>query len=759
MMKIILKGDWDIPIRLPISEKKKNRMPGHFAGRSKEINLLVNDIVRRKSGAILVSGYPGVGKTSLVYKALVNAKEKEKNIIIVLFNATQLKVQAAEEDKFVKIIENIIRRLYTATREVKGLDASLKKQIQRLYRKAVATEATFTEIQQRYWEKSEEVEREKTTKVLITENLIIVIFWIIAIAFQFVLNTRWELLNKLIPLSLAILPCIALFYYKKSRREKHSEKEEKQAEELYKFDKNLGNLEFDLEEIHSEISQSKRKLVYVIDELDKLEDNEVIKILKCFKNLFTLSDALFIFIGGERLYNIETLEEEKQMDQEKTTYRDKAYTYFTSKYFLSRPLWDDLNEFLNEVLSPKGDFNKEEFENFKRSLCFEAKNDFFDLKMCLKNKMTIGENDQLLIEIKESNDDIIQKARFYKALTVLLEKYMSPNYLKWRENETLLRKLFLYAHKIYSSYPGVEFPDPEGDTVYDELIRDFNGFLFRLKAFEIKARTGSKNIKGIPTPIRTYGYKGNIPTCPPTSFNEPTEFEKRFINEFNKYCDYIIALVNSFKIIKNEKEISKENLFNTSTIDELLSQIENWRSSTKAEFRKYYQLYEEITTKNMDYRYMREDIEESTKQIKFTTKSLLNQLHSIVASMLTDMHPELNLQNKNLFQDLSLFSGSAKQIRQRLQNYNHSIIFKRDYSRQILLINNNIKDIEEIGEVIQDNSQTHKIICFIEKPLEIELKGLHLISYETPEILKFSLQEMFKETKKFLINRHKKENI
>jgi len=139
--KIILKADWDVNINSPLNTKEQAKEQGHFVGREKEVELLTNEILRRPSGSILISGYRGVGKTSLVYKALWEAIKKDHNIIIVILNAAQLEVESdGSEINARKIIENLIKRLYSATRETNVLSKKTKDEIERLYRKAVASE-------------------------------------------------------------------------------------------------------------------------------------------------------------------------------------------------------------------------------------------------------------------------------------------------------------------------------------------------------------------------------------------------------------------------------------------------------------------------------------------------------------------------------------------------------------------------------------------------------------------------------------------
>lgn len=83
-MKLILKRDWDIQISPPIIDES---LKGHHGGRIKEVEMLTNELLRGKKGSILISGYRGVGKTSLVYKSLWDAKNIKDDFIYVLLNA------------------------------------------------------------------------------------------------------------------------------------------------------------------------------------------------------------------------------------------------------------------------------------------------------------------------------------------------------------------------------------------------------------------------------------------------------------------------------------------------------------------------------------------------------------------------------------------------------------------------------------------------------------------------------------------------
>lgn len=242
--------------------------------------------------------------------------------------------------------------------------------------------------------------------------------------------------------------------------------------------------------------------------MDKISVKCIANIVNYLKNLITLSDAQFIFVTGEETHD----HFENNGENE---YRPKEYTYFTSKYFLSRPLTDDLNKYIREIIETN-ELSKKDFEIFSKALCFEAHNDFFDLKTFIKDRITGFDKSKPIIEFENITEDDIQKARFQHAITVIFEeKYMSSNQSKWDENERMLRTLYTHAHDIYSSYSGVTFYDPDDDSNIAEIQRDFNQLLQRCEAFDVIRET-FKNIKGFEVPIVEYRYGGSIQIDPPT---------------------------------------------------------------------------------------------------------------------------------------------------------------------------------------------------------------------------------------------------
>jgi len=750
-MRIVLKKDWDININPPTDNKQ---VQGYFVGRENELKLLTNEILRRTSGAILISGYRGVGKTSLVYKALWEAKNKDRNIIVVLLNAAQLEAEAEKKSEKSeihprKIIENLIRRLFSSTRNI-DLPIDVKEDITKLYKKAVAKEFRLLENYQRKQEFSKEVIEEKAYEILLDEaNVKIIIFltsWTFAVALQFTNAslTPWTPLNKLIPLIFAFpIPYAMNLWYKKKVNLKELKEEIEKADELYEFDSSIGNLEFDLEQLHRKFKAKGKKLVYVIDELDKLDVKDVIEVLKFFKNLFTLSDAMFIFIGGEEIYNYGESE-----SSEENLYRPKEYTYFTSKYFLCRPLWGDLSKFFDEIIETK-DIDDSNLEILKRAIAFEAKNDFFDLIKFIKDRIArFDQENRPIIEISCLSEDDIKKARFHKAITVLFEdKYITFNPSKWLENELVLRGLFEHAHNIYSSYTGHQITDPDKDSVEDSAIRDFNEFLHRHGALGVQNET-STTIKGMSVPIRTYQYTGNIPFEIPNQLDELAEFEKRFINNFKLFASYILALNNAFRISQSNRELTHDEFWENTA--QHVQQINNWGFNASNQFNAQYPIYNNLINRKPPYPYKREDIENRAKQIENHVRAMLQNLPAIVSRMLVSLNTHLNLQIQNLQPNASLFSGSASKIRDTLNNLNPLVVFKQDLSRQILMVYNHINAVLNVENHIKDNAKTHRIVCFANRKERSHVEGLHIVYTNDPESLKNDLVDVFEKLNRFL---------
>jgi len=750
-MKIILKEDWDIQISPPLNEEK---IRGYYGGRNKEVEILANEILRGKKGSILISGYRGVGKTSLVYKSLWDLKEKDEdgNVILILINAAQLDMDVGSTSKSKevnprRIIENLIRRLYSTTHKDINLDPQIQNQIDSLYRRAIASD--FRKIEGAHYQTdvSKETINETDIEHIFNEkNLIFISSWTLATILQVMPVTPYEWINKIAPLLLAFpVPFGVSILHRNYLKSIHSESEKHNMEELYEFDNNLGNLEFDLEKLHRNIANSNKKIIYVIDELDKLKEGQVEEILDYFKNFFALSDAIFIFICGEELFNLESKQSEKGI------YRNKNYTYFTSKYFIPRPLWPDLKGFIDSIIYETLGEETGQIETLERALCFDSKNDFYDIKKFIKDRITsFDDQNRPIIELTLSDEDT-KKARFHKVMTILFEeKYRLEGHSRWRENENLIRDLFIHANEIYSSYEGYAIEDPVGDDSKSEIVRDFNAFLYRLQAFMLE-RQKQVDIDQLnkKRSVSIYRYNGSIPDEPTSFLEGATEFEKRFINNFIEYIKYCLSPINALRKVRGKQELEENDLFSLSN-DSKHEIIKGLGDDYLNIVNRHYNDFKILVDQPNRYQRSRNDTEKDIKSLEGQTAAFKRVLPHRIKNMLKYLYSDPNAEFKPLKDNKMNFSFLSDLQRSDLRNCH--VLAKNDLSKQLIFIED-VAYLDQITEEIESMSSTHRVIFLTENASEAtELKAVHVILTESPEALKESLIELLDELKTFWSN-------
>lgn len=738
-MTILLKKDWDINIAPP------NKKPsiGHFAGRKEEVSQLTNEVLRRNSGAILISGHRGVGKTSLVYKALRKAQEQDKSITIILMNAAQLEVDedkpAGSTDKInpKKIIENLIRRLYSVA-AVENIGA--EKEIETLYKKAVSKEVERKELLEQSNNIEWEAEKEKNYQFKVDEinkkTFITMVSWTLAVAYQIggVQIFGGSVIDKVLPLILAFpLPYAINYFYSSSENIKETKKHSQGVAEIYKFDNAIGNLEYDLELVHSKLAANKRKLIYLIDELDKLTLNQVKEVLKYFKNLFTLSEAIFVFIGGEDLFTLG--------GNERLGNRDKEYTYFTSRYYLSRPRWQDLNEYIDGVILSKKNLSDEDFEVFKRSICFDAGNDFFDIRTQIRDRINGFRDDFPEISYEVTETDTI-KARLHKAITLLYEdRYMYLNPLMWNKNEDLLRTIYSKAYEIQKSYYGFSVSDPRGPDLNHQVVRDFYKFLNRLEVLNLTAEA-AETINNVSVPIRSYSVVNKIPNAPPFKFTDPTEFEMRYMQAFREYVEIALLLSNTISFLNSEYSITFDEFieYPNKTFDILNDLGINFREI----FDTQKKIYLSVVNQVHPYPYQREVLDENTKSIRQFCANLMSvQLRIVLPRLLKSVIRE-PLEIASFGNNSQLFAGVSSVLRSSLleKGIKSEVLFKTDFSRQILFLSNGIEVVDQQKDILREISQTHLIVYVSQDKIEKNLPGLVKFSVYDVSSLKESLDNL-----------------
>lgn len=721
---VYLKLDWDIPPRCPDTKENKVGLKGHFVGRRREIDRLVNDLLRRNQGAFLISGQRGVGKTSLVYKALHELTNKDNKYIFVLLNASQLEISeeinppdSSSEEKIParRILDNLIRRFYTATENYKSiLGKEISSDVETLFKKAIATKCGLTEIKinkQTKLTENEEIAVIKRSLLLDQENLkkiVALTCFLFAGAFQFngipFLSNFWQ---KIIPLLLAFpLPFIVVAEYSKSQLEKVRDEEEKTAKEYYDIDANIGNLEYDLEQIHKKIVAKDYKIVYVIDELDKLKPEPVKKVLKFFKSLFTLSSAVFIFIGDKELFI--------KINEAKNS-KDLEYTYFSQKYFLQRPEFKDLEDFIDQIISKpdKKEIQKNRlYRDFRNYAIYLAKSDFFELYDVIRDSIRNFDTDMSpIIELKELIGEELIKSRLQKCIGLVYSKYAFESPSKWFNNEELLRGLYAYTDELITYSINKQFQDDKGGGDLASAKRFLNTLLYRIGAISFVSST-QENINGRDIPIVTYLWLGKNDFNVPSNSDVKSEIEQRFIDKIKTLLEKSFEIANCNSQLRSVNSFTKQQLdSDPRAILEVVNQMSG--VDVLSQFNNNEKEYKNLLSNKPPYTIRREEIEKRTQQFDSTISSLRNNSINIFINFLK--FKISNIYSCQLQQRTDLFSHFQVLRNGVISKISHQVILKsqNDTSKQLLLtVNIPSNLVTESEKILKDNNKSFKVLNF-----------------------------------------------
>lgn len=542
---IPLKKDWDAQPH--ITEKK-----GYHVVRTNEQKLLVDFMRRRSEGSLLVSGKRGVGKSSAIFSAIQKAiiDEKKEAIIPVLVIAPNFDVYAdrkqlssEEATEFKKLIlQTLIRRLYSpASNKIKN--KSVKKKILELYVKAVAKEVTEEISSTELKFESERVQH--TSNFLFSpKNFGLLLLAAVGAGLfaLFPIDFLGDYQN-FIALLAAATPTLSYSYYKSTQKIDGTEKKTK-AINYYKYDYNISNIQSDLEQLLKELLADKVKIVFVIDELDKMTPANVMFVVRSLKSLITNGYAIYIFVTGTEFF--------AKFEQSSET-RAPEYTLFTHRIFLQRPLFNEMEDYIDGILLLKENALKEiklkpEYKNFKNYVCFLSKVDFFDLNQVLQDHIEdYDEKGTPLLNIKMGNEQITL-SRLQKAMGQI---YSSKAYSKpsdWKKNDLLLEKLYWFLDNLTILAPGtnitynlgppfqITFPGIEVKTISDEIeastISDLIAHLIRLRYLGYVA----------PTQFSILGTITKVPTNPEEVLSQE---ERVFHDQSDKFQDLAVQIFES----------------------------------------------------------------------------------------------------------------------------------------------------------------------------------------------------------------------
>jgi hypothetical protein len=278
-------------------------MDGLFSFDQDAIDDLVQDIKFGKPTCYLISGYRGAGKSSFIKKveSEIEAKKnpsENKKIVFVHTNFSRYKSQDYLLRKLIRgLYQNLVSDEHLKDfKQLKDREKTLSddKKIASIIEKLY--DQTFHEIvhslsNQKQYEKTTELK----TDLLELASLVLIFF----VAFS---NITWFnssfYLNAIAAVGAFLLAGKKIFSLTRSDKKVQSESIEFNRKTLY--DNEISDYHFF--NVVNGLANNSFKVVFVLDELDKVEETEVNKLIQEMKPYLVSGVASFIVVAGQQLY-------------------------------------------------------------------------------------------------------------------------------------------------------------------------------------------------------------------------------------------------------------------------------------------------------------------------------------------------------------------------------------------------------------------------------------------------------------------------
>lgn len=455
--------------RNPVSLSAENG--NIFSGRNEELRKLKSIITSRTSATVLVGGVRGVGKTTFVRECLRQVKERDGDgHIIADISFADFNEEIDPQKLREKVLKLLIRSLYFALEEDER-DEDLKSLYDKTYYSELK-ETNLIELARDIEASSKETETtERVFKFTVSEEVVklakVVLAGVIgtggSVASVVALDGWWMIG------ALTAVAALVAMVFKANWETKETTSTENQAIKrasvksgtsgIAALDLSADTLEIKLREVLEGIASSGKKVIFVVDELDKLSDDgehlsdhAVFKIIKPLKNLFSLSHAIFLFIGADDFFD--RLENER-----KTNPYSASYTLFTDKLFLTSMYYQDVSALIDTYKEGECLVGDEvTYNKFKAFISWEAKNHIFDTHNLLDSYSEYDGEGNIFVSIKE--DDKLNKGNIqedwetaaglqvFVAATFENRRYPGIN----RINEKLYLTLREVSQEAYDTY-------------------------------------------------------------------------------------------------------------------------------------------------------------------------------------------------------------------------------------------------------------------------------------------------------------------
>jgi hypothetical protein len=508
-VRVALRTIWDASLTFDLLDDPHDNVEnGHgpiFVGREELLGALVNAVGQPdRRGTYLVSGYRGVGKTSLIIQATRLARsglqENGWQLLPVILNVSEISaslepLSSVKSDPLKIDARRLLTALLRALRNRVPVDMThkgpnsnqLAKKIQWAYQKAGATR--YIETEQQRAESVDTTVRESRQIFHMPDvfKLVAAVALLAGVALEGIALVG-STINQLHVLAISLAGVAAFSIQRSVVLTRNSTQEASASSELVR-DNSVHQLESELKDILEDLYKEKRRTVIILEELDKIDDkqggHQLDLVIRYFKNLFTQAPALFFFVTDKSYYDL--ISKKIGLARQQRSYAVE-HTFFTHRLFISRPRIEECLQYLIAAFLDPNDSMQVEIilksqgnrvrgldempplEHVVRTLLFRSQDHFFDLKNEMRQFVSVDSTGSWL----ESNDDLMSKSdRALAAFQFLVEQKMRSYRFGGRNdyaNEELRNYLFAVftglgsseQQQIGSFYPGL---GPEGDPL------------------------------------------------------------------------------------------------------------------------------------------------------------------------------------------------------------------------------------------------------------------------------------------------------
>lgn len=655
MEKIYLKDNWAETFVYG------DKTPGFFVGRRDELESLKFALLHNNSGTILISAIRGVGKTSFVHKAL---SEIEIKVHPIFVNAGYVINSLKDNDPSTcprkELLVSLIRSAYFEFKD---------KDIERLYHIAIGKFREYKKSEQ-----SREQTSEKKVDLSLNYNLrhVVILVGSVLAAIGIITQSWW--MNVLGVLGIISIPIS--FIWKKKWTQGLSEKF---GREII-VENNMDYLEI-LFEVWLK-KQKDKKLVFVIDELDKVSDEKAFKLIKEYKNLFSRSFAHFIFIAGPDAYQLTKGDRELDVDK-----GGIFPTLFTYSYYLPLPTTNDLKEYLSKIFIASDDVPVKRIENLKNYLLFYAKNDFFALKKLINDLLLIeGKRAFLDMDIIKENDIFFyNRAVIYNYASMFCDKYRSRAKKYWEGNSIFQQNVFSFLNQHLKRNFKL--------FVDDELayIRVLLMYLQRLAVIEIvetKDVTITENENEITKKETKFRWTGKYKSI--ERADQLFDEEKKFIDSFKR----MVKIANNIDdLIEHyiDDQFETHSKIYKGRDGENLSGV-----SLYSVYSNFVELYNSVNNPKKRMEVLIEDVDKAKEEIQSKIEEVRDHAFQVLTNATQEILSSVNdLFLGQTFKQKPDSFNACPNFNSVFSRYSHGLYGKNDGSRELALI----KDFEAFDEI------------------------------------------------------------